>query len=355
MVSPALEQEFAKRGVALIDTDAGCRMLAQELGRGAKGQVEVVIGAATGLSAPTARAERRTLPLLTGAELEPGTGGARVGVRRFSVARDRYLGDHRVDGRPVLPFAVAMELMAEMASLAAPERTFAGLRAIRLFNGVTVADDDEVSLRISATPAADGAQLDTLITGLDTPRPHYRAVAVLDDAAPTARPQPPAPAALPDLAAFPMSIAEAYRELLFHGPLFQGIERIHGMDSRGATALLRPSQPQASVTGTDGQRWLLDPVLLDSALQVQVIWARLQWDATLLPAEIGGYDRFDAPRDGELVAHEMRIRGESNPPMCHVDHWFYGSDGRLLATLTNVVGVGTKALNRLAGSGQAAV
>jgi hypothetical protein len=51
----------------------------------------------------------------------------------------------------------------------------------------------------------------------------------------------------------------------------------------------------------------------------------------------------------------MRIRGESNPPMCHVDHWFYGSDGRLLATLTNVVGVGTKALNRLAGSGQAAV
>ena len=37
--------------------------------------------------------------------------------------------------------------------------------------------------------------------------------------------------------------------------------------------------------------------------------------------------------------------------MCHCDHWFIGADGRLLATLTDVVGVGSKALNRLAGAG----
>ena len=33
-------------------------------------------------------------------------------------------------------------------------------------------------------------------------------------------------------------------------------------------------------------QWLLDPVMLDSALQIQVLWARLQWEVTLLPAEI---------------------------------------------------------------------
>ena len=89
-------------------------------------------------------------------------------------------------------------------------------------------------------------------------------------------------------------------------------------------------------------------MLLDSALQAQVLWARLQWDVTLLPAEIAGYERFDAPRPGEPVHHELRIQGQSAPPMCHADHWFFGADGRLLATLSDVVGVGTRALNRLA-------
>ncbi len=50
------------------------------------------------------------------------------------------------------------------------------------------------------------------------------------------------------------------------------------------------------------------------------------------------------------MRHELRIRPSSSPPLCHADHWFYGSDGRLLALLHDVVGVGTQALNRLAGA-----
>jgi hypothetical protein len=158
------------------------------------------------------------------------------------------------------------------------------------------------------------------------------------------------PAPLAQLKAFPMGVEDAYRDLLFHGPLFQGIVAIDGMDERGASALLRPSQPGRCVAGADGLRWLLDPVLLDSALQIQVLWARLQWEVTLLPAEIGRYVRVTAAAEGEPVRHELRIRAASNPPLCHADHWFYGSDGRLLALLQDVVGVGTRALNRLAGA-----
>ena len=83
---------------------------------------------------------------------------------------------------------------------------------------------------------------------------------------------------------------------------------------------------------------------------MQVLWARLEWDVTLLPAQIGSYTRASAPRPGELVRHELRIRPESAAPMCHADHWLYGADGRLLATLGDVVGVGTRALNRLTGA-----
>ena len=64
------------------------------------------------------------------------------------------------------------------------------------------------------------------------------------------------------------------------------------------------------------------------------LWARLQWDVTLLPAEIGATCASTRRRPGEPVRHELRIRPESKPPLCHADHWFFGADGRPLATLT---------------------
>jgi hypothetical protein len=146
-----------------------------------------------------------------------------------------------------------------------------------------------------------------------------------------------------------MTVAEAYRDLLFHGPLFQRIVSIDGMDERGASSVVLPSSPSSCVRGAEGD-WLLDPVLVDCALQLQVIWARVHWDVTLLPGAIGSFVRVanDAGA-GDGIRHELRIRPESSPPLCHCDHYFYAQDGRLLAAMTDVQGVGSKALNRLAG------
>jgi acyl transferase domain-containing protein/NAD(P)H-dependent flavin oxidoreductase YrpB (nitropropane dioxygenase family) len=374
MVSAWLEAEFTRRGVALIGLEQGARMLEQELSCGHKGEAEVVIGAATGLdgaadaeSVAGASARALTqLPLLAGAtELAAGAdgaargGGALEARYTFDLRRDLYLGDHRIDGRPVLPFAVAMELMAELAAAASPGQPVAGLREIRLLGGLALEQDRPASVRIDAAAQA-GEEREVTIRPLAEGRPHYRArVQLGDPLAPRdlpglhdpSRPGIAArPAPLPELGPFPLAVAAAYRDLLFHGPLFQGIVAIEGMDERGASATLRTSQPAQCVAGAEGLRWLLDPVLLDSALQMQVLWARLQWEVTLLPAEIGAYVRIGEPSNGEPVRHELRIRPASNLPLCHADHWFYGADGRLLALLHDVVGVGTQALNRLAGA-----
>ena len=381
---PLLEQEFARRGVALIGLDQGCRMLEEELSRGVKGESEIVIGASTGLAevsaeephtgeppaeqpqSLTGRPRQATgqtpLLLLAGAtalegspgDAQPGDGAARV-LYTFDLQRDRYLDDHRIDGRPVLPFAVAMELMAEAAVAADPGRALSGLRGIRLLDGVALENDAPVGVRIDAARREGGDELEILVSPVERGRAHYRATAKLRErtaSADAGRPSGgyPEPAGLPELAPFPLGVEDAYRELLFHGPLFQGIVAVDGMDSRGASARLRASQPGRCVTGGDGIAWLIDPVLLDSALQMQVLWARLQWDVTLLPAEIGAYVLLDAVGEGEAVRHELRIRPESTPPLCHADHWFYGSDGRPLALLQDVVGVGSQALNRLSGA-----
>ena len=118
---------------------------------------------------------------------------------------------------------------------------------------------------------------------------------------------PPRPIATPGAAGGPDAVPDDRRgrlpRLLFHGPLFQGIARSTGMDERGAAARAARRRRRSLLSGADGLRWLLDPVLLDCALQMQVLWARLQWDVTLLPAEIGGYVRLGG-----------RARREAGPP-----------------------------------------
>jgi acyl transferase domain-containing protein/NADP-dependent 3-hydroxy acid dehydrogenase YdfG len=345
MVSPEVARQFASRGVALIPVDAGCRLLDEELRRGCKGEVEVLIGAAAAPATP---------PLLaSGTELSHTAGGGFEALRRFDLQRDRFLDDHRVDGHPVMPFAVAMEVMAEVAAAANPGREVAGLRDIRLLHGVKL-DDDGAAVRIAASRAAAPNEMDVTIAAPDGGRRHYQAVVRLREAGGAMGDDEPAPS-LAGLPAFPMSVDAAYRDLLFHGPLFQGIVAIEGMDERGAVSLLRPSTPAHCLAGADAEDWLLDPVLLDSALQVQVLWARLHWDVTLLPAEIATHRRaLSGPRtvpSGGLVHHELLVRPDSQPPLCRTDHRFHLPDGRLLATLGGVVGVGTAALNRLAGAG----
>ena len=257
--------------------------------------------------------------------------------RTLCIARDRYLDHHRIARKAVLPFAAAMELMAETASLAVPDRALMGLDDVRVLKGITVPHGEGLPIKVTTQAGKDGLEL--MITAA---RPHYRAVARFAPVAEIA-----VPAALNELAPFAMEIADAYHELLFHGPLLHGIAEVSGLDARGASATLTPSQPGQWIDGGDDSRWLLDPGLIDSAFQLQVIWGRLNWDVFLLPAVLASCRVFDVPAPGEAVRVELRIRPESTNPTSHANHWLFGADDRLLAALLDVVGVGSKALTRL--------
>ena len=104
------------------------------------------------------------------------------------------------------------------------------------------------------------------------------------------------------------------------------------MDERGLRAVLRPTPPARVLAGAGAARWWMDPVTVDCALQLQVIWARLNWGVTLLPAEIGAV-RPVAGLAGDAIRLELRVRPDSRAPLCHADHVFTSLDGRLLGTL----------------------
>ena len=244
----------------------------------------------------------------------PPQAGARAGalqLRASSWTRggDRYLDDHRIDGRPVLPFAVAMELMGEAAAAAGGVR-IAGLRDIRLLDGVSFEDDRPVTLRVDATAGRR--------TGRSRPRSVRPPRVVRTTGQASSRstqasgPSRRGPGGTRGAGPVPAGVAAAYRDLLFHGPLFQGILAIEGMDERGATA--RCWRARSRPSAWTGQRGCAG------------CWTR---SARQRPAGAGavgapavGRDPAARPRSarsertarddrGEPVHHELRIRPQS--------------------------------------------
>jgi acyl transferase domain-containing protein/NAD(P)H-dependent flavin oxidoreductase YrpB (nitropropane dioxygenase family)/NAD(P)-dependent dehydrogenase (short-subunit alcohol dehydrogenase family)/acyl carrier protein len=373
MVSEEVQKQFAERGIALIPVATGCRIFEQELERGYPGEVEVVVAGTVGAesdaddvgagfrpaSAGSGQSEvgspiSSALPLLVNAELtvQTGDGGLRV-IRRLDPETDRFLDDHRIDGTPVMPFAGCLELMAETAAAGSPDLTVIGLRDIRLFKGVTLDQGPEtVELVASPVPTAgEGASRTVEVVMKSTGGPkrgHYRALVDLAAASPA----PSAPTDGVDLSGQPKSpftVEQAYQEQLFHGPLFQSIETINVLGPAGALAKLRPSVAAECIRGLPAiADWLIDPIVFDTALQTQVLWAQSQWGMTLLPLELGEVRRFAGFGPGP-VSLELRVRPKSAPPLCRADYIFKDATGAVLVTMTGMVGAGSPALNRLAG------
>ncbi len=360
MVTPELRQQFEAQGIHLIEIEDGCLALDHEIRFGRKGQTEIIYaGGAWGATAtpppsltrdqerPTSYLNGQTRqPLLTGATIQRQ--GQRVElIRTLDLAHDRYLDHHRLDGKPVLPAAVAMELMLETANYGWPDRHVVGLRDVRVLKGVKLEGDAPRSIRIVASPQASDpvTHIDLQITDVHNHHLlHYRATALLSD-------QPLTPVAFSaptPTTAFPLSVAEAYNQWLFHGPVFQAITHIDGFSDRAFAGDIRPSTPQAALhAGVPGE-WLLDPVVVDCGLQMSILWARARLNMTTLIAGVQRLQRYGS-LSAQPVKCYMTIRQDAGGRTLSIDYAFVDPAGRLVVLAEGVEFPYTEALNRLAG------
>ncbi|MGI9002886.1 MAG: SDR family oxidoreductase [Pseudonocardia sp.] len=341
MVSDELERMFNQRGVQLIHPAQGAAALIDELNGGRKGDVEVLFG-----SGPWQVAT----PLLDGATVSQEPEGNAL-TRALHPDRDLYLRDHLLDGHPVLPAAGAMEMMAEFAAGNRPGLEVAELRDVQVVNGVILGDEPcALTVRAVGTRTLeDGATaLGVTITDTRNERLAYRAEAVLRQGLPAAPAVTSRGSAT--LEPFPMPLERAYDELLFHGPLLQGITRIEGIDDEGIVVTLQPSSPAHCLVGAGrASSWTIDPVLIDSAFQAVLLWARVRLDITVLPSRIRHYRRFAALPE-TAVRCEVRIRPRSGGHVLDTEFAFRDEAGQLLAIIDEMEFTGSRSLNRLAGA-----
>ncbi len=359
MVSAEVRRQFEERGVQMISPDTGRDMLDKELTSGRKGEVEVVVGNGPWVDAEyaPASASLNVFPLLNETPPMVGTAGTVEYIRTIDPAFDLYMQDHRIDGKPVLPMTIAMELISEVIQKTWPEWQVTGMKSLHVLRGIVV-EDGAKEIRVVAHPRTDtyhgnsNREIDVEIYELNqSGHPSYRAVVQTGKQPP---PPPPYDAGeLCNLHPFPKTVKDIYRHWLFHGPCFQNISVIEGINQQGICAILLPSSPDQCLNQHTNSQWLIDPVLLDCGLQLALLWERVHYDMTPLPTGFKSYRRFGSP-SGSPVRCYLRAYPSAGGHILFADICFLDTTGRMLAFLEGVEASCSKALNRLAGIAESA-
>ncbi len=323
MVTPALKKLFESEGIGLIPLDQGAEYLAQELAASDKAVEVVVLGTATpqaSASKPLAANGMNSVPRSTPV---PDRSLPTAFERVLDLAGHPILESHVLDGRPVLPLALTLEWLAHGASVQHPGWHFHGIDDLRVLHGVTLDGNNALTLTVCAGKAVKRDGLFVVPTELRG----VRAVAAGRSATPASEgrevlfaradvlltselPSAPTAGSIPTWPAYHHSADTFYRDLLFHGPDLHGLDRVEGCGPDGIVAVARTAPtPSAWLVRPLRQRWLADPLVLDSAFQMLILWTQEQRRVPNLPSFVARYRQFvrSFPSDGvRLVARVTR-------------------------------------------------
>jgi hypothetical protein len=245
------------------------------------------------------------------------------------------LRSHVIDGRAVLPMALHLEWLAHAALHGHPGLVFHGFNDLRVTQGVTVEAEAAVQLRAFAGKATKQDRLFVVPVELRGRRKdgreaiHSRAEIVLAAAVPKA---PPADRP-PVVGIAPFTVAQAYTDVLFHGPDLRGIERIDGVADDAFLGAALPAPPPADwLQYPLRSGWVADPLVLDASFQMMILWTRAVHGQGSLPCSAGRYRQFrrQFPADGCRVV--IRVRRDDGK-FARADIDYLDADGGVVAQM----------------------
>ena len=318
MVDCSLKRHFESKGIELLDPVAGAAAMVRAMADPITREAEIVVG--SGL----APAEIPTDDLQLAFDQE-------VDLETYPV-----LADHVLGGRPVVPLALMMEWLGHTALHANPGLSLVAIEELRLLNGIKL-DGRPHPVRLMNGPSVPRQGLFEVPVVLfngngcnGSGRVHSRARALLADAP---APAPAADAPLVGLTPFPLSVADAYAEVLFHGKRLHGIRHIDGSSAQGMVARLAPAPaPHCWIRQPLRSRWVTDPLILDAAFQMAILWGYAQHGMVSLPSYAASYRQYCRrfPPDG--VTGELRVR-EVTARKLRADFTFLDDRRQVMATL----------------------
>lgn len=311
MVGPELRQVFEERGVELIGIEHGANIFADEV-LGDSDAVELVVGSLL----ETAQPQTSSGPDEDQNKIER--------TFRLDAQSHPFLLDHVIDGIPVMPLVVALEMFIDVCSEWYDPSTLS-LNDVRVKHGVRLRSLDEgETISIGATRTANGVDQATLELRDAEGTLCYTATAVGHQPAPEER------------VAAPGGTDEPYRgvvydgELLFHGPSLRVLQDVTSPGETGMTAVTLTS----TGAGWETPHRSADPAALDAAMQLAVLWTSQRIDGLSLPLGVSGFRVLKPFDDGQLTAVLHERSSSRSRTLTDID--LVDSAGDLVAMLRGV-------------------
>jgi acyl transferase domain-containing protein/NAD(P)-dependent dehydrogenase (short-subunit alcohol dehydrogenase family) len=301
MVTPALKKVFAGEGIGVIGLAEGGSFLAREI-VATDGPVEVV--AIATLNAPESAAPAS----------KPQTLSEAFSLS-LKVSDYPFLRSHVLDGKAVLPMAVIVEWLAHGALHGNPGFRFHGFNDLRICKGVIFEGNTAFTLDVMAGRAVKRESFFLVPVELcshganDKIVLHARAEIVLANKHPEGI---RSITEIPSTPYVPVNGLIYNNERLFHGPDLHGIEQVDGCSAKGIAATVKGAPAPAKwIRQPLRSAWLTDPLVLDSAFQMMILWSFERFGAGSLPCFAGRYRQFQEvfPREGVQVV--IRVTSEN--------------------------------------------
>ncbi|MFP4040675.1 MAG: SDR family NAD(P)-dependent oxidoreductase, partial [Desulfosudaceae bacterium] len=356
MVTSALKREFEKNRVDLIPLEEGSQFLLDEMAAETSDQVEIVVGAGF---ADMSRTEAWSAPDQTEGEAaqdggrpvpnKAGNGFSTAFERQVSLESFPVLKSHLLNEIPVVPFALAAEWVGSGALHSNPGLRLTGIDDMRVFSGIKL---NGVSAGVAVMtekarkngPVFEvGVQIRSVATGAAESAVNYAATAVLGNG----REAPPVfkmPASL-STSDYDRSPEEVYAEILFHGRDLHGLKQIDCCSPDGARArVARAPRPSQWIAQPIRNVWLSDPLALDAAFQLAIVWTYEKAGVRSLPVGFKSFRQYrdDFPAEGLTVV--LEVKGQTEHRLSG-DFTFLDDEQVVVARMTGYEAVMDKSLD----------
>jgi hypothetical protein len=226
--------------------------------------------------------------------------------RDLSVSSYAFLTSHVMNGHAVLPVAVIIEWFAHGALHLNPGMQFHGFDDFRVLKGVTLKSDENIHCRILAGAMIQKDNVGYVPVELRSGNLlHASAVMVLVDTYEKD--------VLPKLIAvkgnYQYQQGEYYQNgQLFHGQHLHGIREVTHCSDKGIVANVSAAPPPTVwMQQPIRSSWLTDPLILDSAFQLMILWSFEQQGIGSLPTAIKYYRQYQRsyPKEGAKIIAEV--------------------------------------------------
>ncbi|HEX4612966.1 MAG TPA: SDR family NAD(P)-dependent oxidoreductase, partial [Urbifossiella sp.] len=343
MVTPGLRKQFEAEGVGLIPLADGAVFLVNELAAAGRAAEVLAMGKARSggsgtVPAPAGYATATPAPGQSGSGVHPAAPNPDLALafeRVLDVDTHPVLRSHVLDGRAVLPMALHLEFLAHAALHGNPGLVFHGFNDLRITQGVKLDPADTLVLRAFAGKAVRQDKQFLVPVELRGKKKDGREVIKSRAEVLLVGALPKAPAAdrPPAVGPYPHPVADAYRDLLFHGPDLHGIERVDGVAELAITGAAATAPPPADwLQYPLRSQWVADPLVLDCSFQLMILWSRHQHGAASLPNFAGRYRQFRRHFSDGPVTVVARVTRD-NGTFARADIDYLDADGQVVAQL----------------------